>query len=76
MENFPKTQKTKTSSWFYYWSYWWLGGGIKYNDNDWTFQIYKGTDLGYYMICESVDSDQEEKGVDLLNGNCIINLKN
>ena len=52
------------------------GGGIKYNDNDWTFQIYKGTDLGYDMICESVDSDQEEKEVDLLNINCIINLKN
>ena len=28
------------------------------------------------MLCESVNSDQEEKDSDLLNGNRIINLKN
>ena len=28
------------------------------------------------MICESVNSDQEEKEEDVLNGNCIINLNN
>ena len=28
------------------------------------------------MICESVNSDQEEKGGDVLNGNRIINVKN
>ena len=28
------------------------------------------------MICESVNSDQEEKGGDVINGNHIINLKN
>ena len=28
------------------------------------------------MMCESVNSDQEEKEGDLLNGNRIINLKN
>ena len=28
------------------------------------------------MLCESVNSDQEEKEGDLLNGNRIINLKN
>ena len=28
------------------------------------------------MMCESVDSDQEEKEGDVLNGNRIINLKN
>ena len=28
------------------------------------------------MICESVNSDQEEKEGDVLNGNHIINLKN
>ena len=28
------------------------------------------------MMCESVNSDQEEKEGDVLNGNCIINLKN
>ena len=42
----------------------------------WKFQSYKGTNLGYDMICESVNSDQEEKEGDLLNGNHIINLKN
>ena len=35
------------------------GGGIKHNDNDWKFQSYKGTNLGYDMICESIKSDQE-----------------
>ena len=52
------------------------GGHIKQNDNDWKFQSYKGTNLGYDMICESVNSDQEEKEGDVLNGNRIINLKN
>ena len=28
------------------------------------------------MMCESVNSDQEEKGGDVLNSNRIINLKN
>ena len=28
------------------------------------------------MMCESVNSDQEEKEGYVLNGNCIINLKN
>ena len=40
------------------------------------FRGYKGTNLGYDMICESVNSDQEEKEGDVLNGNRIINLKN
>ena len=51
------------------------GGRIKENDNDWKFQRYKGTSLGYDMLFESVNSDQEEKEGDLLNGNSIINLK-
>ena len=51
------------------------GGRIKQND-DWGFHIYKGTNLGYDMMCESVNSDQEEKEGDVLNGNPIINLKN
>ena len=38
-----------------------LGGRIKHNDNDWKFQSYIGTNLGYDMLCESVNSDQEEK---------------
>ena len=52
------------------------GGRIKHNDNDWTFKSFKGTNLGYDMICESVNSDKEEKEGYLLNGNRIINLKN
>ena len=28
------------------------------------------------MMCESINSDQEEKEGDVLNGNCIINLNN
>ena len=34
------------------------GGRIKEND-DWRFHSYKGTNLGYDMMCESVNSDQE-----------------
>ena len=51
-----------------------MGGRIKQNDNDWKFNSYKGYNLGYDMMCESVNSDQEEKEVDILNGNRIINL--
>ena len=55
----------------------WLGEGrIKQNDNYWKFHSYKGTNLGYDMICESVNSNQEEKEGDLLNVNHISNLKN
>ena len=52
------------------------GGRIKHNDSDWKFQIYKGTNLDYYMLCESVNTDQEEKEGYVLKGNRIINLKN
>ena len=38
----------------------WCGGGIKHIDSSWKFQSYKGTNLGSYMICESVNSYQEE----------------
>ena len=51
------------------------GGRIKQND-DWEFDGYKGTNLGYDMMCESVNSDQEEKKGDVLNGNRITKLKN
>ena len=54
------------------------GGGrsIKHNDNDWKFQKYKGTNLDYDMLYESVNTDQEKKEGDVLKGNRIINLKN
>ena len=51
------------------------GGRVKQKDNDWKFKSYKGTDLCYDMMCESINSDQEEKEGDVLNGNRIINLK-
>ena len=46
------------------------------NDYDWKFKGYKGTNLCYDMMCGSINSDQEEKEGDVLNGNRIINLKN
>ena len=52
------------------------GGRIKHNDNDWKFQKYKGTNSDYDMLCESVNTDQEEKEGDVLKGNRIINPKN
>ena len=53
-----------------------LGVCIKHNDDDGKFQNHTGTNLGYDMICGSVNSDQEGKEGDLLNGNRSINLKN
>ena len=44
------------------------GRRIKHNDNDWKFQKYKGTNLDYDMISESVNYDQEEKEGDVLKG--------
>ena len=52
------------------------GGRIKHMENDWKFQKYKGTNLDYDMLCESVNTDQEEKERDVLKVNRIINLKN
>ena len=51
------------------------GGRIKHNDHC-KFHSYKGDDLGYDMMCESVNSDHKEKEGDVLNGNRIINLNN
>ena len=51
------------------------GGCIKQNEYLRNFS-YKGTTLGYDMMCESVNSDQEEKEGDVRNGNSIINLNN
>ena len=49
---------------------------MKQNENDWKFKGYEGGNLGYDMMCESVNSGQEEKEGDVLIGNRIINLKN
>ena len=50
-------------------------GRIKHND-DCKFHRFKGNNLGYDMMCESVNSDQEKKEGDVLNSNHIINLNN
>ena len=76
MENSPKTKKRIAADFSLgATGRWGGGGGIKHNENDWKFQSYKGTNLGYDMLCESVNSDQEEKEGYLLNSNRIINLK-
>ena len=55
-----------------------MAGGrrIKQNDNEWKCKSYKGTNLGYDMMCESVNYDQEEKEGNVLNSNLIINIQN
>ena len=76
MENLPKTKKSRLVADFTLDHTGGLGGLIKQNDNDWKFQSYKGTNLGYDMICQSVNSDQEEKEREVINGNLIISLNN
>ena len=75
MEYLPKTKKPRLVADFTLDHTGGLGGRIKQND-DWEIHGYKGTNLGYDMMCESVNSDQEEKEGDVLNGNLSINLKN
>ena len=76
MGYFRRTKKPRLIPDFYLGHIGGWGRRIKHNDNYRKFQSYKGTNLGYDMICESVNSDQEEKEGDLLNGNRIINLDN
>ena len=52
------------------------GRRVKQNENDWKCKGYKGDNLGYDMMCESINSDEEEKEGDVLNVNRIINLNN
>ena len=75
MENLPKTKKSRLGADF---SLDHTGGRGRHknkNDNVWKFKSYKGSNLGYDMMCDSINSDQEEKEGDVLNGNRIINLK-
>ena len=60
MEITPKTKKRLGADFSLHHTGGW-GGRIKHNDNDWKFQKYKGTNLDYDMLCESVNTDQEEK---------------
>ena len=76
MEILPKTKKPRLVADFTIDNTGGWGGHIKQNDTDWKFQSYNGTNLGYDMMCESINSDEEEKEGDVLNGNRIINLKN
>ena len=63
-----------TNKLFLSWSYWWLERHIKQNENGWKFKTYKGTNLFYNMLCESVKYDKEEKEGYLLIVNRAINL--
>ena len=75
MENFVKTKKSRLGAEFT--SEHTGGWGVRMKQNDdWKFHSFKGTNLGYDMMCESVNFDQEEKEGDGLNGNRTINLKN
>ena len=76
MENSPETKKRLTADFSLGNNGGWRGGHIKRNDDNCKFHSYKGTNLGYDMLCEYINSDQEEKEEDLLNVNCIINLNN
>ena len=75
MEDLPETKKSRLVADFTLYHTGGQEGRIKQND-DWEFDGYKGTNLGYDIMCESVNSDQEEKEGYVLNGNRIINLKN
>ena len=75
MEILPKTKKPTLVAEFTLDHTGGWGGLIKQND-DWKFHGYKGNNLGYDMMCESVNFDQDEKEGDVLNGNHIITLKN
>ena len=75
MENLPQTKKPRLVADFTLDHTCGWGGRIKQND-DWKFHGSKGTNLDYDIMCESVNSDQEEKEGDVLSGNRIINLNN
>ena len=75
MENLPETKKRLTADFNLDHTGGW-GMRVKQNENDWKFKGYKGDNLGYDMMCESINSDEEEKEGDILNGNRIINPKN
>ena len=76
MENLPETQKKRLTADFNLDHTGGWGRRVKQNENDWKFKGYKGTNLGYDMMCESINSDEEEKEGYVLNGNHIINRNN
>ena len=57
MENLPETKKRLTADFNLDHTGDW-GRRVKQNENDWTFEGYKGDNLGYDMMCESINSDQ------------------
>ena len=75
MENLPRTKNSRLVADFTLDHNGGWGGHINKND-DWVKLSYKGTNLGYDMMCESVKFDQKEKEGDVLNRNRIINLNN
>ena len=55
----------------------WLGGRInpKQDYSGCKFQTYRGPILVYSMLCEPTSSDNEEKEVDNIISNRLVNLK-
>ena len=76
IEYLPRTKKPRLVTDFTLVNTGGWGGHIQHNDNYCKLQSYKGTNLGYDMICESVKSDQEEKEGYVLNDSRIMHLKN
>ena len=59
MENLPKTKKPRLVADFTINNTGGWGGGIStHTYNNWKFQMYKGTNLSYDILYESVNSDQ------------------
>ena len=62
MENFPRTKKPRLVAYFTldHTGGWGGGGRIRQND-DWKFHSYKETNLGYDLMCESVNLVRKKK---------------
>ena len=45
----------------------------KQYDSDWKFQTYRGSNLAYDMLFETIGPENEDKQGDIINGNCLVN---
>ena len=58
------------------------GRKIPVIEPDWKFEKisrignYRGTSLAYDMLCEPISSDEEDKELDNITGNCLVNIQN
>ena len=58
MENLPKTKKSRLGADFSLDHTGGRGRRMNQNDNDWKFKSYKGSNIGYDMMYESINSDR------------------